>query len=150
MSVYVHELADVEWAAGVVIGNGTKVWRWVHVMGPTEIGTDCMLGQSAFVADRVTIGNNVRIQNHTNVSRHTVIGDDCYIGAGVQFCNSRHPSATYADELVRITIKRGASVGSNVCIMGGVTVGEDATIGAGAVVTKDVPDGATVMGVPAQ
>ena len=42
----------------------------------------------------------------------------------------------------------GASIGSGAVIMCGVTIGAGAMVGAGAVVTRDVPDGATVAGVP--
>jgi acetyltransferase-like isoleucine patch superfamily enzyme len=47
-------------------------------------------------------------------------------------------------------VKRRASIGSNATILAGVTIGENAIIGAGAVVTYDVPDYATVVGVPAR
>lgn len=144
----IHPTAIID--DGVSIGEGTYVWQWVHVMGPTTIGRDCMLGQSVFVADQVEIGDYVRIQNHTNVSRYVRIEDHVYVGAGVQFCNSRHPSALHQDTLGQITVKRGASIGSNVCLIGAITVGERAVVGAGAIVTKDVAAGTTVMGVPAR
>lgn len=38
--------------------------------------------------------------------------------------------------------------GTDSTILGPVTIGNNVTIGAGAVVTKDIPDGATVVGVP--
>ena len=132
------------------IGKNTKVWRWVHVMKGAKIGDNCMLGQCSFVADGAVLGNNVRIQNHTNVSRHVTIEDDVYVGAGVQFCNAAHPSSKGGDQLDPITIKRGASIGSNVCIVGKVTIGENAVVGAGAVVTHDVPANTKAMGIPAR
>lgn len=145
---WVHETAIID--AGVEIGDGTKVWQWVHIMGPTKIGRDCMLGQAVFVADQVSIGDRVRVQNHSNVSRHVVLEDDVYVGAAVQFCNSVHPSADQSDTLHRITVKRGASVGSGACLVGPITIGEKAVVGANAVVTHDVPPGCTVMGMPAR
>lgn len=132
------------------IGDRTKVWRWAHVMEGAEIGQDCMIGQSCFIADKTKIGRGVRIQNHTNVSRYVVIEDGVYVGAGVQFCNAAHPTAHGDDHLGKIIVRAGASIGSNVCIVGDVEIGEGAVVGAGAVVTRDVPAGAKVIGIPAR
>jgi acetyltransferase-like isoleucine patch superfamily enzyme len=49
-----------------------------------------------------------------------------------------------------IQVRHRASIGSGAVILPGVTIGENAKVGAGAVVTHDVPDGATVAGVPAR
>lgn len=147
-----------------VIGRGTKVigavvegqvgcdcelWRMAHVWKGAVVGDRCMLAQNVMVA-RATIGNNVRVQNDTCISHGVTIEDDCYIGSGVRFCNSVHPSATREDELVPIILRRGCSIGSNVCIVGRVTIGEGAVIGAGAVVLADVPPHSRAVGVPAE
>jgi len=41
-------------------------------------------------------------------------------------------------------------IGSGAVLIPDVEVGDGATVGAGAVVTRSVPDGATVVGVPAR
>ena len=75
------------------------------------------------------------------------------------FTNDLHPRATSASgtlqteadwDVIPTLVRRGASIGSGATILCGVTIGVGAMVGAGAVVTADVPDGATVMGVPAR
>ncbi len=46
------------------------------------------------------------------------------------------------------TLEDGAIVGSGAQVLGPITVGRNARVGANAVVTKDVPEGATVVGIP--
>ena len=47
------------------------------------------------------------------------------------------------------TLKNNVTVGAGAKLIGNITVGENAKIGAGAVVISNVPDNATVVGVPA-
>lgn len=41
-------------------------------------------------------------------------------------------------------------IGANACVLGGVTIGDNVFVGAGAVVVNDVPNGCTVVGIPAK
>jgi len=105
-----------------------------------------------------------------------VIGDHCYLGRDVLLdlreqiileeyvtismrCNllTHSDVGMRPDELLNfppssapIRLKRGAYLGAAVTLLEGVTVGEKSTVGAGSVVICDVPDGATVGGVPAK
>jgi acetyltransferase-like isoleucine patch superfamily enzyme len=93
------------------------------------------------------------------VCEGVTIEDECFIGHGVMFTNDVYPRAvnndgtpqTEADwEVLKTTVRKRASIGSNATIIAGVTIGEGALIGAGAVVTKDVPAFAIAAGVPAR
>ena len=48
------------------------------------------------------------------------------------------------------TVKNGATIAAGAKVLGAITIGENAKIGANSVVLKDVPDGATVVGIPAR
>ena len=134
------------------IGDGTRVWHWVHVCGGAKIGARCSLGQSVFVGNRVTIGDNVKIQNNVSVYDNVTLEDDVFCGPSMVFTNVYNPRSAvsrkdaYRDTLVR----QGATLGANCTIVCGVTVGRYAFVGAGSVVNRDVPDFALMVGVPAR
>jgi UDP-2-acetamido-3-amino-2,3-dideoxy-glucuronate N-acetyltransferase len=123
-----------------------------------SIGDDTKIGAFVEIQKNATIGARCKVSSHTFVCEGVTIEDEVFVGHGVMFINDRYPRATAAGQLqteadwqvVQTRIKHGASIGSGAVIMCGVTVGKGALIGAGAVVTRDVPDGATVAGVPAR
>ncbi len=146
----VHETAVVD--DGALVGEGTRIWHWVHVCGGARIGQGCSLGQNVFVGNRVVIGNNVKIQNNVSVYDNVILEDDVFCGPSMVFTNVYNPRSAvsrkheYRDTLV----KQGATLGANCTIVCGTTIGCYAFIGAGAVVNRDVPDYALMVGVPAK
>ena len=146
----IHKTAIVD--DGASIGEGTRVWHWVHVCGGAKIGTDCSLGQNVFVGNKVSIGDNVKIQNNVSVYDNVTLEDDVFCGPSMVFTNVYNPrsAVTRKDEYRNTLVKKGATLGANCTIVCGVTVGCYAFIGAGAVVNKDVPDYALMVGVPAK
>ena len=148
MSTFVHPTAIVD--EGAQIGDGTRIWHWVHVSGGAIIGRNCSLGQNVYVGNRVAIGHGVKIQNNVSVYDNVTLEDDVFCGPSMVFTNVYNPRSAverkseYRDTIVR----RGATLGANCTIVCGVTIGEFAFIGAGTVVNRDVPAFALVVGVP--
>ena len=83
-----------------------------------------VIGETALIGDDVTIYQNVTLGG-TNPAN------------GVP--GKRHP-----------TIADGVIIGSGAQVLGPITVGARARIGANAVVTREVPEGATMVGIPAR
>lgn len=125
---------------GCHIGPRTRIGTFVEIQRGAVVGADCKISSHSFICEGVTIEDGV------------------FIGHGVMFTNDRYPRATNPDgtlqsdadwQLVPTTVCKGASIGSNATILPGIRIGAGALVGAGAVVTRDVPDGVTVVGVPA-
>jgi UDP-2-acetamido-3-amino-2,3-dideoxy-glucuronate N-acetyltransferase len=146
----IHPSAIVD--QGAQIGEGTRVWHFVHVSAGARIGSNCTLGQNVFVANRVVIGNNVKIQNNVSVYDEVSLEDDVFCGPSMVFTNVYNPRSQFSrkDDYRRTLVRRGATLGANCTIVCGVTIGRYAFVGAGAVVNRDVPDFALMLGVPAR
>ena len=146
---FVHPTAIVE--EDVSIGEGTRIWHFVHVRTSTRIGRNCNIGKGVYIDEGVVIGNNVKIQNFVSVYRGVTIEDDVFIGPHATFTNDKYPRSFSRDwKVVPTIVKREASIGTNATIVCGVTIGEYTMVATGAVVTKDVPSQGLVMGNPAR
>ncbi len=148
--LFIHASSIID--SGAQIGDGSRVWHFVHICSGAKIGKKCSLGQNVFIGNKVTIGNNCKIQNNVSVYDNVTLEDDVFCGPSMVFTNVYNPrsaierKAEYRDTLV----KQGATLGANCTIVCGVTIGRYAFVGAGAVINKDVPDYALMVGVPAK
>ena len=147
-------------ASDVRLGDGVRIFQpdLVNLYG-CEIGDDTKIGAFVEIQKNALIGARCKISSHTFICEGVTIEDEVFVGHGVMFTNDLYPRATNEDgsiqtemnwQVVRTTVKRRASIGSNVTVLAGVTIGESSLIGAGAVVTRDVPDCAIAVGVPAR
>lgn len=137
---------------GVIIGRGTKVWHFCHILPGTVIGENCSIGQNVMIGPLVKVGNGCKIQNNVSLYNGVQLADDVFCGPSCVFTNVNNPRADVSrkDEFRITPIGRGASIGANATIVCGHKLGEYCFIGAGAVVTKDVPAFALMVGNPAR
>lgn len=150
MPVQIHPTAVVD--DGAQIGEGSRVWHFVHVCGGARIGQNVSMGQNVFVGNKVTVGDNCKIQNNVSVYDNVHLEEGVFCGPSMVFTNVYNPRSLIErkDEYRDTLVKRGATLGANCTIVCGVTIGEFAFVGAGAVVNKDVPAYALMVGVPAK
>jgi UDP-2-acetamido-3-amino-2,3-dideoxy-glucuronate N-acetyltransferase len=150
MNYFAHDTAVID--QDCLIGNGTKIWHFSHIMAHCEIGENCNIGQNVVISPHVKLGNNVKIQNNVSVYTGVECEDDVFLGPSMVFTNVINPRSAVSrkDEYRQTTVRRGASIGANATIICGCEIGRYALIGAGAVVTKDVRPYALVMGNPAR
>jgi len=150
MAVFVHESAIVD--EGATLGEGTRVWHFVHVSAGARIGASSVLGQNVFVGTGVRIGDRVKIQNNVSVYAGVEIEDEVFLGPSCVFTNVMNPRAHVErkDAFLPTRVERGASIGANATIVCGTTIGAYALVGAGAVVTRTVPAHRVVFGNPAR
>ncbi|MEM1135930.1 MAG: acyltransferase [Bacteroidota bacterium] len=105
----------------VRIGEGSRIGIGNVIIGPVNIGKECLLAQNIVISG---LNHNYKdinqpiLQQGTN-TQEVILGDGCWIGA-------------------------------NTCIVAGVKIGKNAVVGAGSVVTKDVPDYTVAVGNPAR
>ena len=150
MTIVIHPTAIVD--EGVEIGEGSRVWHWVHICGGARIGVQCSFGQNVFVGNDVVIGANVKVQNNVSIYDAVTLEDDVFCGPSMVFTNVHNPRSAVSrkNDYRRTLVKRGATLGANCTIVCGVTVGEYAFVAAGAVINRDVKPYALMAGVPAR
>lgn len=150
MEYFKHSSAIVD--EGAQIGEGSRVWHFVHVCAGAKIGKGVSLGQNVFVGNQVTIGDYCKIQNNVSVYDNVHLEEGVFCGPSMVFTNVYNPRSLIErkDQYLDTLVKKGATLGANCTIVCGVTIGEYAFVGAGAVVNKDVPAYALMVGVPAK
>jgi UDP-2-acetamido-3-amino-2,3-dideoxy-glucuronate N-acetyltransferase len=145
-------------APDVKLGSDVAIFHFVNLYG-CEIGDGSRIGSFVEIQKGARIGRRCKVSSHTFICEGVTIEDEVFIGHGVNFINDNYPRAARADgglqteadwQLAPTLVKRGASIGTGVTVLGGVHIGERAIVGAGSVVTRNVPRLAVVAGNPAR
>lgn len=154
---FIHPNAIVE---SDLVGQGTKIWAFTHVMKDVEIGDNCNIGEHCFFESGVIVGSNTTIKNGNMLWNGVVLEEGVFVGPQVCFTNDMYPrsprfphgSSRYrtAEWLLKTYLRQGASIGAGAVLLPGITIADFAMVGAGSVVTTDVPAHALVAGNPAQ
>jgi len=149
-AVFVHPSSFVD--EGAVVGQGTRVWHFCHVMPGAVIGERCNIGQNCVIMPGTKLGNNCKLQNNVSVYEGVELEDDVFCGPSMVFTNVQTPRShvNRRGEYIRTLVRQGASIGANATVVCGRTLGRFCFVGAGAVVTRDVKDHALVVGNPAR
>jgi UDP-2-acetamido-3-amino-2,3-dideoxy-glucuronate N-acetyltransferase len=147
---FIHSSACVD--AGSVIGSGTRIWHFCHIMPGAVIGQDCSLGQNVFVATGARLGDRVKVQNNVSIYDGVELEDDVFCGPSCVFTNVKNPRAELSRKgsFIATRVRRGATLGANATVICGADLGRYALVGAGAVVSGSHPDYAMLLGVPAR
>jgi len=112
------------WVTGIEIHPGATIGRRLVI----DHGMGVVIGETSEIGDDVTLYHGV-----------TLGGIAPSVDSHSQKQVKRHPS-----------VCDGAIIGSGAQVLGPITVGRNARVGANAVVVKDVPEGVTVVGIPAR
>lgn len=131
-AIWGHRLAQWFWVRGMkwIARTLSTLVRWLTGV---EIHPGATLGRRFFIDHGMGIV----------IGETAEIGDDCTIYHGVTLggtswnAGKRHP-----------TLGNNVVIGAGAKVLGPLMVGEGSRIGSNAVVVKDVPDGATVIGIP--
>jgi UDP-2-acetamido-3-amino-2,3-dideoxy-glucuronate N-acetyltransferase len=135
----------------VLIGEGTRVWNFVHIRENAEIGKECVIADYVYVGRGVKVGKGVKLENRATVYEGVTIEDRVFVGPHVSFTNDFLPRSFNTEwKILQTHVKEGASIGAGTAIICGTTIGEYALIGAGSVVTGNIPPHALAYGNPAR
>lgn len=144
----------------VQLGIGAVIQDCVNLYG-CSIGENTKVGPFVEIQKGVAVGVNCKISSHTFICTGVTIEDNVFVGHNVTFVNDNYPRSTTSEgdlekeedwksRFKETRVRKGASIGSSVTILGGIEIGEGAIVGAGSVVTKDVLSNTIVAGNPAR
>jgi len=147
---FISDLAVVETDN---VGEGTRIWAYVHVHQGAVIGKRCNIGENCYIESDVVIGDDVVVKNGVSLWDGLRIADKVFIGPNATFTNEKYPRVMAIPReriLVGATLEEGASVGANATILSGLVLGAYCMVGAGSVVVESAPAYGIVYGNPAK
>ncbi|EKE03341.1 MAG: hypothetical protein ACD_20C00214G0011 [uncultured bacterium] len=137
---YFGSVSDFKRRIALLESYGCKIPTLIHPavdIVHSSIGRGCIIEEGCNIGTRVTIGNFVTIHPRCVISHDVKIEDYALIAPGCTVGSCLH-------------IRMGSFIGGGATILRTKNLGRNSVVGAGAVVVNDVPDGITVVGVPAK
>lgn len=133
----------------ISIGPNSTVQRqgWLLALKIDEhipeltIGANCAVGDFSHIA----AVRSIRIEDNVLIANKVYISDNVHAYEDVSQPVINQPVLFKS----AVTIKSGAWIGENVCIIG-ASVGKNSIVGANSVVTTDIPDYCIAVGAPAR
>lgn len=120
---------------------GLKPINAIHTSA--VIAPSATIGEGVFISKGVVIDLEVQIGDNCSIHRGCTIGEDCVLEENVWLAGGVNLAG-------RVIIEKNTMLGTGANVIPRCHVGRDVIVGAGAVVINDVPDGVTVVGVPAR
>ena len=140
-AVFFHQISNFFYKAGFdliarIISQTLRFFTGIEIHPGAKIGRNLFIdhGMGVVIGETTEIGDNVTIYHAV-----TLGGSSPSIDTERQRHEKRHP-----------TIGDGVVIGSGAQIIGPVKIGKSSRIAANAVVVKDVPENATMVGIPAR
>jgi sugar O-acyltransferase (sialic acid O-acetyltransferase NeuD family) len=115
--------------------------QFANFMHPSIDLTMVDLGLGNYVQENVVLQAEVRLGDNSSIHIGTLVGHETTIGNSTFIAHGCSIAG-------KVSIGDGVFIGTHATVLPRIVIGKWSTIGAGAVVTKDVPDYATVVGVP--
>ena len=140
-AVFFHQISNFFYKAGFdliarIISQTIRFFTGIEIHPGAKIGKNLFIdhGMGVVIGETSEIGDNVTIYHNV-----TLGGSSPSIDSERQRHEKRHP-----------TIGNDVVIGSGAQIIGPIKVGNNSRIAANAVVVKDVPENATMVGIPAR
>lgn len=122
----------------------SKGYIFASVIHPSAIiAADIILSEGAQIMAGAVIQAGCHIGVNAIINTGSVVDHDCHIGDHAHIA----PGATLSGE---VRVGKNAHIGTGATVIHGIKIGCNALVAAGAVVIRNVPDSATVLGVPAK
>lgn len=148
-----HELPFAGGAVALAVGANRPRLRGLPLLGgrvapalihpAATVSPSARVGRGSVVLAGAVLNADAGVGDATIVNTGAIVEHDCVIGDGVHLS----PRATLCGG---VQVGEGSWICAGATVIPGVRVGRWAVVGAGALVLRDVPDGVTVMGVPAK
>lgn len=108
-----------------IVSKEVRLGKGVTIFAGVIVNAGAVLGHNVVLYSGAIVEHDVTLEDHVQISPGAILAGGVRVG-------------------------EGSFLGAGCCLLQGIHVGRNATVGAGAVVLEDVPDGITVVGIPAR